>query len=94
VAHKKQFNTIVSLNKRNHRYCGPTESSRIRERLIERIAGLKSLCAEMSSINDSIDEIANVLTLPSGSQHSVYDLRDEVHNLEGNLINKIHIKTK
>jgi hypothetical protein len=89
MAYIKSF----GINRRNSRFCGPNESNKIRAELAEAVSNLKTIHTEVSSLKGSIDAIANSSLLPSGSQHSLNDLRKSVATLEDSIVNKIHIKT-
>jgi hypothetical protein len=90
MAYMKPFSGIVTLSKRNNRYYGPTESSKIRSSLTEIVADLRTIYAEINSIKDSVDALADAFLLPSGSVNSIYDMRREVYSLEENIINRIY----
>ena len=92
MSYMEPFSKIVTLTKRNHRFYGPTESSKIRGSFTEVATDLSTIQSTLNSINDSIDALASGYLLPSGSESSLYDLRREVRSFEGKIAQMIYIQ--
>ena len=87
------FSKIVTLTKRNHRYFGPTESSKFRGSLSEIACDLGTIFEEANTINDSVDALASGYLDPGG-EHSLYDIKRYVYYLENKLNQRIYIQAK
>jgi len=87
-----EFNSIVTLSKRNHRYYGPTESQKIKGALTEISTDFNTIFYEINEIKSNIDILASGYLLPSGALNSLYDLNREIYNLEKRLENRIYTK--
>ena len=77
-----EFNSIVTLSKRNHRYYGPTESQKVSSSLSEISTDFDTLYDKINDIDEAVDAVASGYIMPSGFNSNIYDLKTEIYNLE------------
>ena len=93
MSYREPFTKIVTLTKRNHRYYGPTESSKFRGALTEIATDFKTIFNEIGEIKRSADDLAPLFLEPSGSPLSLFDLQRKLYSLESRLENRIYIQS-
>jgi hypothetical protein len=93
MSYVEPFNGMVTTTKRNHRYYGPTESDKMNSNLTEISADLATVFLEITNLSDSIDALASGYLSPSGVANSLADIRIELNNLQGKILNTIYLET-
>lgn len=91
MAYIKDFDSIVTLSKRNHIYYGQTQSQKIHSSFTEILTDLTTIYDEVSLIKDKLAAMASGFLEPSGSVNSLVDIREQVYDLEDGAQQRIYI---
>jgi hypothetical protein len=92
MSYMNDFQSIVTLSKRNHRYYGTTESNKMRGSFTEIATDLLTVFDEMDKIATNIEAIASGYLLPSGFTNSLWDLKRMTYELERKLDQRIYVQ--
>ena len=88
------FNSIVQTTKKNNRYYGPTESSKIASYLSEIQSDLNTLFDELNTVRTEFNALASGYFTLGSNPTAMYNIKAKMEHLLDKVNNRIYVQAQ